>query len=116
MPNAGNEPDVELKAGHPPALKVGNMRVTQRTHSISSDKGDDARAAGGDSAAATTVPSACSFAPKQEVDKATGGVPENVANHGNTEAIKHIHDKPHASHDFRNNSSKPSVIQQPSKK
>lgn len=109
--------EVELKAGHPPAVKVGNMRVVQRTHSTSSDKNEDEATSGGDgsSSAAATVPSTCSFAPKQVVQKSTGGVPDNLANQ-NIEAVKHIHDKPHATHDMRNHSSKPNVIQQPSKK
>jgi hypothetical protein len=107
--------EVELKAGHPPAVKVGNMRVVQRTHSTSSDKNDDEATSGGDSSSAATVPSACSFAPKQVVNKSTGGVPDNLANQNIPEAVKHIHEKPQATHDIRNHSSKPNIIQQPKK-
>lgn len=121
MPNQqqGTDSEVELKAGHPPAVKVGNMRITQRTHSTSSDKNEEdeqqqrkSSTSGGDS---STVPSACSFAPKTVVNKATGGVTDTVASQANTEAIKHIHEKPiQATHDYRG-SSKPNIIHQPKK-
>ena len=116
MPSQAQSSDKEtpeLKAGHPPAVKVGNMRVVQRTHSTSSDKNEDDAQPGGDSSA--TVPSVCSFAPKQAVNKSTGGVPDTVANQNMPEAVKHIHEKPHATHDIRNHASKPNVIQQPKK-
>ena len=120
MPNQGDNPDVELKAGHPPAVKVGSMRVTQRTHSVSStasDKHEDhEQKAGGDG----SVPSACSFAPQTVVDKqaANSGVPEQVVrkNSLNQEAVKHIHDKQNVKHDTHAHNTKPNMmIQQPKK-
>lgn len=118
MPNQAADKDVQLKAGHPPAVKVGNMRVTQRTHSTSSDKHSDEEAAerkSSTSAGDTVVPSACSFAPKTVVDKGMGGVSEAVAHQINQEAVKHIHEKPQVTHELRNQSSRPNVIQQPKK-
>lgn len=116
MPNQGTEKGVELKAGHPPAVKVGNMRVTQRTHSTSSDKHDEEQAERKSSLSGeTVVPSACSFAPKTVVDKGAGGVSESVTKHGNQEAVKHIHEKPQVTHELRSQSSRPNVIQQPKK-
>jgi len=121
MPQQGDNTEVELKAGHPPAVKVGNMRVTQRSHSVSSTSSDknedkDAKNGGGDG----SVPSACSFAPKTVVDKqaANSGVPEEVVQkHSlNQEAVKHIHDKPQVSHEYRGHNTKTNMnIQQPKK-
>lgn len=114
MPNQTDNPDAcQLKAGHPPAVKVGNMRVVQRTHSVSSthsDKGneEDHPDQTGD------TPSACSFAPKTVVKTATSGVPDTVAQ-SVPEAVKQFHEKPQVSHDFRNHGNKPNVIQQPKK-
>lgn len=118
MPNSQQHPESpegQLKAGHPPAVKVGNMRVTQRTHSTSSthsDKNEEERSGGSGEAGA--VPSACSFAPKTVVKQATGGVPESTPQ-SVPEAVKQFHEKPQASHEFRGHSGKPNVIQQPKK-
>lgn len=124
MPNTQQSDTTELKAGHPPAVKVGNMRVVQRTHSTSSDKHDPAEesqageqsgggsgGAGGDS----SVPSACSFAPKTVVQKNSSGLPERAVEAVQTDAVKQIHEKPQASHEYRGHSNKPSVIMQPKK-
>lgn len=100
----------QLKAGHPPAVKVGNMRVTQRTHSTSSthsDKGDEVEKN-------ETVPSACSFAPKTVIKSANDGVLENTPQ-SVPEAVKQFHEKPQASHEYRSQSGRPNHIQQPKK-
>lgn len=118
MPNSGDNPDsAELKAGHLPAVKVGNMRVTQRKFSTSSTTSD--KNAEEDTG---TVPDACSFAPKTVVDNkaATSGVPEEVVQKNDKsaitqEAVKHIHDKPQVTHDYRGHNTKPNMIQQPKK-
>lgn len=122
MPNsqttASNPPEpTELKAGHPPAVKVGNMRVTQRTHSTSSNHSDNgADASTGSSGAPAIVPSACSFAPKTVAKPNTSGVPENLINHQpQAEEIKQMHEKAQPTHDYRGHASKPSMIQQPRK-
>lgn len=123
MPNTqttANPPEpTELKAGHPPAVKVGNMRVTQRTHSTSSthsDNGADASTGGSSGTPATTVPSACSFAPKTVAKPNTSGVPENLVNHSpQVEEIKQMHEKSQPTHDYRGHANKPSMIQQPRK-
>lgn len=127
MPNPSSgapssDPDpTELKAGHPPAVKVGNMRVTQRTHSTSSNHSDNGAessstgAAGGDNG---SVPSACSFAPKTVAAANTAGVPESIANHppNKAEEIKHMHEKSAPTHDYRGgHPNKPNMIQQPRK-
>lgn len=103
----------QLKAGHPPAVKVGNMRVTQRTHSASSshsDKGDEDKTSSNES----TVPSACSFAPKTIVKTGTSGIPDNTVQ-SVPEAVKQFHEKPQVSHEYRGHNAKPNVIQQPKK-
>lgn len=115
MPNSNQQPGeaCELKAGHPPAVKVGNMRVSQRTHSTSSnhsDKNDGEKGGSGD----CCVPSACSFAPKTVVKQATSGAPENAVQ-SVPEAVKQFHDKPVASHEYRAPNLKQNVIQQPRK-
>lgn len=114
MPNERPPSDqdaCQLKAGHPPAVKVGNMRVVQRTHSTSSnhsDKGEE------DQSSETTVPTACSFAPKTVVKTATSGVPDTVVQ-SVPEAVKQFHEKPQVTHDYRGHSNKPNLIQQPKK-
>lgn len=114
MPNnSGDNEACELKAGHPPAVKVGNMRVTQRTHSTSSthsDKNDEEKGSGADS----TVPSACSFAPKTVVKTATSGVLDSTVQ-SVPESVKQFHEKPQASHEYRGHNIKQNVIQQPKK-
>lgn len=113
MPNnqvTGDDEACELKAGHPPAVKVGNMRVTQRNHPSSSshaDKKDE------DAADDSTVPSACSFAPKTLVKSDLDGVVEKVASKTVSEAVKHIHEKPQVSHEYRGQQPKTHSIQQP---
>lgn len=117
MPNqqqttGGDSDACRLKAGHPPAVKVGNMRVTQRTHSTSSnhsDKNDD-----DNNSETSTVPSACSFAPKTDI-KSTSGMSDKLAQIVVAEAVKQFHEKPIPTHDNRNNSGKPNIIQQPKK-
>lgn len=114
MPNQAPSDDdaCRLKAGHPPAVKVGNMRVTQRTHSTSStssDKKDEEKVE------SATVPSACSFAPKTVVSSDAAGLVDKAVTKNVPEAVKQIHEKPQVSHDFRGHSSKPNVIQQPKK-
>lgn len=123
MPNSGHSGSeshsqpatdaCQLKAGHPPAVKVGNMRVVQRTHSTSSnsEKNDEEKQTGGDS---STVPTACSFAPKTIVKTATSGVPDNIVQ-SVPEAVKHSHDKPQPSHEYRGHNIKTQIIQQPKK-
>lgn len=111
-----SEPDAsELKAGHPPAVKVGGMRVSQRSHSISSnhsDKNEEEKQAGGDGA---EVPSACSFAPKSVVKQETGGATEKVVS-SVPDAVKQFHEKPQPKHDNHAHNNKPNMtIQQPKK-
>lgn len=116
MPNAqssGDNDACQLKAGHPPAVKVGNMRVTQRTHSTSSSSGDahqEEEKSGGE----CCVPSACSFAPKTVVKTATSGVPDTIVQ-SVPEAVKQFHEKPQVKHEYRGNNPKTNVIQQPKK-
>lgn len=116
MPNqAGDQDACQLKAGHPPAVKVGNMRISQRTHSTSSttsDKGDEENQK---SSSVAPVPAACSFAPKNEVKAAACSLPEKVVQSAVSDSAKQIHDKPQATHEYRGHSGKPNVIQQPKK-
>lgn len=108
MDNTGNS--CELKAGHPPAVKAGNMRIRQRTKSTTSTHSEKDEQA---EAGSTEV----SFAPKTVVDKsaANSGVPESEIVQNKPEAVKHFHEKPQPAHEFRNQSNKPAFIQQPKK-
>lgn len=118
MPNSGqsggDSDACQLKAGHPPAVKVGNMRVTQRTHSTSSNQGDKTDEEKGVVESSSTVPSACSFAPKTVVKTATSGVLDTIPQ-SVPEAVKHSHEKPQVSHEYRANNMKQVIIQQPKK-
>lgn len=101
----------QLKAGHPPAVKVGNMRIVQRTHSTSSTSEDDKKADSEDA----TVPSACSFAPKTIIK----GTSSEITHHTQPsvpEAVKQFHEKPEAKHENHAYNAKPNLhIQQPRK-
>lgn len=114
MPNAQPTEDNEacqLKAGHPPAVKVGNMRIVQRTHNSSSTSEEDKK---GDSDEAV-VPTACSFAPKTVI-KSGGPAELSTIQQNVPDAVKHSHDKPEIKHDYRTTNTKPNMhIQQPRK-
>lgn len=113
MPNAqstDNEAS-QLKAGHPPAVKVGNMRIVQRTHSTSST-GDDEKKTETEEA---TVPSACSFAPKTVIKGSSSELAQHIQP-SVPEAVKQFHEKPEVKHDNHAYNAKPNMqIQQPRK-
>jgi len=109
----------EMKGGHPPAQKVGGMRVV--SHRRDSEK------ASGDAAAKSKEDKEPSPEDKEEfgVDKPTKA-PSSVVVSGAKasdetaypkEAVKAYHEKPVPTHDKAATShQKPKVIQQPSKK
>lgn len=100
--------EVEIKGGHPPAVKVGGVRITQKTKledgvpakpRKNSENGED------EFKSPLKAP--------VMIQTQVMGKPERdfpVA------AVKHTHDKPVPTHDTRPaHMSKPSVIQQPRK-
>ncbi|XP_076033275.1 death-associated protein 1 [Oratosquilla oratoria] len=111
--------EMEVKAGHPPALKVGGMRVANRKRSTDEketppppkpvqkkeEEGEE-----GEEEEEVTAKSP----PKNQV--IVSGVVGKVERDFPTAAVKHTHEKPVPTHDNRStNPSKPVVIQQPRK-
>lgn len=101
--------ETTLKAGHPPAVKAGGMRISQ--HKPNKDKPEkDANSEEGDdhinSFAAVTSP------PKMTT---ISGAPIRGNADFPTEAVQHFHNKPVPTHDARPTHDKPNNIQQPRK-
>ncbi|KAE8747211.1 hypothetical protein FOCC_FOCC006078 [Frankliniella occidentalis] len=98
-----------LKAGHPPAVKAGGMRITQ--HKSTKEKPEkDVNAEEGDdhinSLTASTSP------PKTTL---VSGAPVRGNADFPTEAVQHFHNKPQPTHDARPTHDKANHIQQPRK-
>lgn len=113
MPNVQSTDDevCQLKGGHPPATKVGNMRIVQRTRSTSSSTDDDKK---GDSDEAT-VPTACSFAPKTIIKGTSSEITQHTQQ-SVPEAVKQFHEKPEAKHENQAYTARANMhIQQPRK-
>ncbi|GFT41146.1 death-associated protein 1 [Nephila pilipes] len=96
----------ELKAGHPPAVKAGGMRITQ--HRIPTHEKPTGKKADGEEEEVTVIPSL----PKQQL--VISGVVPKGEEHLAAEAIQAFHNKPTPSHDFRQ-VTKPNIIHQPRK-
>ncbi|KAF8793912.1 death-associated protein 1-like [Argiope bruennichi] len=99
----------ELKAGHPPAVKAGGMRITQ--HKVPShDKPPEVKKTEGEEEEeeVEVTPSP----PKQQL--IISGVPARGDADFPTEAVQAFHNKPLPSHDYRQ-VTKPNIIHQPRK-
>ncbi|GIY88830.1 hypothetical protein CEXT_733711 [Caerostris extrusa] len=97
----------ELKAGHPPAVKAGGMRITQ--HKVPShDKPVEVKKTEGEEEEVQVTPSP----PKQQLI-ISGALARGDADFP-AEAVQAFHNKPAPSHDFRQ-VTKPNIIHQPRK-
>lgn len=99
----------ELKAGHPPAVKAGGMRITQ--HKTTREE-KDAKVTKEVAESESTL--RLSTSPPKTVS--ISGAP--VRGHADfpTEAVQSFHDKPVPTHDVRPaHVSKPNIIHQPRK-
>lgn len=104
------EENTELKAGHPPAVKAGGMRITQhKVCSSAHEKAPELKKEEGEEAVAEVSASP----PKQHL-VISGVVARGDADFP-TEAVQAYHTKPQPSHDYRTSSCKPNVIHQPRK-
>lgn len=101
--------DSELKAGHPPAVKIGKMRVAT-THKASKEKEDATP-----SPESTTPVGGIIKAGTPSVVTNISGAPQDITKAYSTDAVQSFHNKPMPTHDTRHNTSKPMVIQQPRK-
>jgi len=113
--SSGDEEAKELKAGHPPAVKVGGMRITQHkpTHppEKAPEKKDAEEGAGDEEAEGEDVATT-----DQRQNLVISGAPARGDADFPPEAIKAFHEKPIPSHDFRSGSGgKPNIINQPRK-
>jgi len=100
--------DAALKAGHPPAVRAGGMRISQHKSSLSGPS---------EPASHSDDETVVSTSPPKNIKQIINGVVAKGDADFPTEAVKAFHEnKPMPSHDYRANpSNKPLVIQQPRK-
>ncbi|XP_013774369.1 death-associated protein 1-like [Limulus polyphemus] len=109
---SSTEENQELKAGHPPAVKVGGMRITQHKPSIHEKlaeppKKEEEEEEEEEEAQVSKSP------PKQQL-MISGALARGDSDFP-PEAVRAFHEKPTPSKDNRNISNKPAVIHQPRK-
>ncbi|XP_075228037.1 death-associated protein 1 [Lycorma delicatula] len=100
--------DSELKAGHPPAVKAGGMRITQHKSPKSDDKHllDDSDINNAGLKVSTSPPKNLTI---------SGAPPRGNADFP-AEAVQSFHDKPLPAHDPRPaHGNRPNIIHQPRK-
>ncbi|KAJ1527080.1 hypothetical protein ONE63_008621 [Megalurothrips usitatus] len=97
-----------LKAGHPPAVKAGGMRITQHKPPNKEKPEKDANTQEGDDHINSLTAPTSPFKPTSLVS----GAPVQTER---PEAVQHFHNKPLPTHDGRPSHEKPNVIQQPRK-
>ncbi|EEB14188.1 predicted protein [Pediculus humanus corporis] len=101
--------DNELKGGHPPALKVGGMRIPHhRSGHSESDKKEMDMSEGNAALKVSTSP------PKSVATNISGAIARGNADFP-TKAVQSFHEKPMPTHDAKSAPQKPNVIQQPRK-
>ncbi|XP_064466325.1 death-associated protein 1-like isoform X1 [Ornithodoros turicata] len=104
------EESAELKAGHPPAVKVGGMRITQhKPAGAPHEKAQEQKREDGDE----EIEEAPTVIPKPHL-VISGVVARGDADFP-TEAVQAYHNKPQASHEYRPAVNKPGIIHQPRK-
>ncbi|XP_015912458.1 death-associated protein 1 [Parasteatoda tepidariorum] len=107
---SSSEETTELKAGHPPAVKAGGMRITQHkvhTH----EKPVETKKVDGEEEEEEEV--VTPSPPKQQI-VISGAIAKGDADFP-AEAIQAFHNKPMPAHDFRPANSRPNIIHQPRK-
>jgi len=117
MEAAAGDKEVEVKAGHPPAQKVGGMRVVQHKHQADKVAADKAPAAADKATAEDKEEFGEDKPVKPPNSVVVSGAKATEDSAFPKEAVKAYHEKPMPTHD-KNASAhqKPKVIQQPSKK
>nr|ABI52760.1 death-associated protein [Argas monolakensis] len=100
----------ELKAGHPPAVKVGGMRITQhKPASAPHEKAQEQKREDGEEEQEEV-----STSPPKPHLVISGVVARGDADFP-AEAVQAYHNKPQPSHDYRPLTAKPGIIHQPRK-
>ncbi|XP_059478504.1 death-associated protein 1 [Neocloeon triangulifer] len=102
--------DSDLKGGHPPAVKVGGMRITQ--HRPPKDAAEGAAKEKDEVIDDTTNALKISTSPPKTVS--VSGAPVRGNADFPTEAVQSFHDKPQPTHDARP-AARPNIIHQPRK-
>ncbi|XP_008558817.1 death-associated protein 1 [Microplitis demolitor] len=97
--------ECKLKAGHPPAVKAGGMRITQHKTPREEREAKPSK---------DSIESKPSSSPPKTI--MISGAPSRGNADFPPEAVQHFHEKPTSSHDSRPaHSTRPIVIQQPRK-
>ncbi|EZA61046.1 hypothetical protein DMN91_005403 [Ooceraea biroi] len=105
MSSGADECKLELKAGHPPAVKAGGMRITQ--HKTPKDERETKPSKDVEESKPSSSP------PKTIM---ISGAPAKGNADFPPEAVQHFHEKPTPTHDARPaHCSRPIIIQQPRK-
>ncbi|XP_076368512.1 death-associated protein 1-like [Tachypleus tridentatus] len=108
---SSTEENQELKAGHPPAVKAGGMRITQHKPSVHEKVTEPPKKE--DDEEEETEVQVSKSAPKQQL--IISGALARGDSDFPPEAVRAFHEKPTPSKDNRNISNKPAVIHQPRK-
>lgn len=107
---SSTEEQTDLKAGHPPAVKAGGMRITQHKPPVHEKSPEVKKTEEEEEESETKVSTS---PPKQQL--IISGVPVRGDADFPTEAVKAFHTKPMPSHEYRAAPNKPNMIHQPRK-
>ncbi|KAG7160986.1 death-associated protein 1-like [Homarus americanus] len=106
--------EIEAKAGHPPAMKVGGVRIPQRRRSAEEKEGTPPKPRKDSEDGEEDETLVAKSPPRAPV--VVSGVVGKVERDFPTAAVKHTHEKPVPTHDERAGyNTKPPFIQQPRK-
>ncbi|KAG8224542.1 hypothetical protein J437_LFUL002146 [Ladona fulva] len=108
--NMSTPEESQLKAGHPPAVKAGGMRITQ--HKSPKDESKETKPCKEEEMDPTTSLKVSSSPPKTVT---VSGAPVRGNADFPVEAVQAFHDKPRPTHDVHSHHPKPGHIHQPRK-
>ncbi|KAK8747253.1 hypothetical protein OTU49_016715 [Cherax quadricarinatus] len=107
--------EIEVKAGHPPAMKVGGVRIPHRRRSAEDKEGTPPKPRKDSENEDDDEEQVIAKSPPR-APVVVSGVVGKVERDFPTAAVKHTHEKPVPTHEVRSShNSKPPIIQQPRK-
>jgi len=115
--------EIENKVGHPPAMKVGGVRIAQRRKSFEEKEetpkpqknGEEEKTEDGEEKEDEQTEEKTVTKSNTKAGAIVSGVQGNPAKDFPTAAVKHTHEKPAPTHTPPHTSVKQTVIQQPRK-